>query len=245
MAAPSDGIAPTDGPDHGEAVHPLVWAALSYGAPVKRRATFERGRRYPRRVVQASQRSRLLVATADVVAGAGYADTTIGAIIDAAGVSKNTFYDHFASKEEAFLAAFAAADWIAAAVVRNATRAPSVDAKFDVLISSYLGSLSAVPSLTRMFLIESLGATTRVRTERGRIIRLFTAGVQEVLRAAREIDPTVPELSDGQALGLVGGINEMCVDHLTRDRAETLSEMVGPIRAFVDQLLGRDTGARG
>jgi AcrR family transcriptional regulator len=55
-----------------------------------------------------SQRERILRATAQVAAGAGYSSVTIPAISATAGTSNQTFYEHFKNKEEPFIAAFEA-----------------------------------------------------------------------------------------------------------------------------------------
>src|SRR3954451_13636131 len=55
-----------------------------------------------------TQRARMLEATARAVASKGYAKTTVADIVALAGVSRTTFYDHFADKEECFLETYAA-----------------------------------------------------------------------------------------------------------------------------------------
>ena len=69
-----------------------------------------------------SQRDRIVRAAAQVAAETGYKNLTIPAISATAGTSNQTFYEHFESKEEAFLAAFEelsrrglSATWAAAA----------------------------------------------------------------------------------------------------------------------------------
>src|SRR3954463_13954480 len=60
----------------------------------------------PREVVAESQRERLLVAMADEVAAKGYANVAVADVIERAGVSRRSFYEHFTNKEDAFLAAY-------------------------------------------------------------------------------------------------------------------------------------------
>lgn len=60
----------------------------------------------PRDTVASQQRERLLAATGQLMAERGCAGTTIERIAKQARVSSITFYDHFASKEEALVAAF-------------------------------------------------------------------------------------------------------------------------------------------
>ncbi len=59
-----------------------------------------------RETVAAGQRERLLLATEQLMAERGCTGTTIERIAKLARVSSITFYDHFASKEEALVAAF-------------------------------------------------------------------------------------------------------------------------------------------
>jgi AcrR family transcriptional regulator len=83
----------------------------------KMKADEERGgSRYPRlrsgphrlsaEEVGAHQRARLEAAMVEAVARHGYAATTLRELVGIAGVSKQTFYQHFDSKQECFLATF-------------------------------------------------------------------------------------------------------------------------------------------
>ena len=59
-----------------------------------------------REELRASQRGRLICAIADAVAAEGYAATSVADVIALAGVSRRTFYEHFADKESCYLAAY-------------------------------------------------------------------------------------------------------------------------------------------
>jgi AcrR family transcriptional regulator len=60
----------------------------------------------PREFVALNQRKRLIAGMAEAIAEHGYIGTTIGHITGHAAVSRRTFYEHFSSKEECFLAAY-------------------------------------------------------------------------------------------------------------------------------------------
>src|SRR5215218_8169857 len=60
----------------------------------------------PSDFVSQNQRERILLATAELVAERGYQKTTIELIAKTSRVALVTFYEHFPSKEECFLAAF-------------------------------------------------------------------------------------------------------------------------------------------
>src|SRR5215212_4033177 len=57
-------------------------------------------------LIRAIQRERLIVAMLNAAAELGYLETNVQDVIDRAGVSRPTFYEHFSNKEDCFLAAF-------------------------------------------------------------------------------------------------------------------------------------------
>jgi AcrR family transcriptional regulator len=63
-----------------------------------------RGRhRLPAAAVARSQRTRIIIATAEATMAKGYADATVADIVATAGVAKESFYRHFRDKQHAFL----------------------------------------------------------------------------------------------------------------------------------------------
>src|SRR6218665_3899517 len=56
--------------------------------------------------VAESQRTRILTAMRELVATHGYRDVPVAAVIQRAGVSRKTFYELYASKEECFVAIY-------------------------------------------------------------------------------------------------------------------------------------------
>src|SRR6201747_2460410 len=66
------------------------------------------------------QRRRLFEAAATVFAKRGFADATAEAISREAGMSKATFYEHFANKEECLIALF---EYASASLVEELTAA--------------------------------------------------------------------------------------------------------------------------
>src|SRR3712207_4871654 len=108
------------------------------------RTVLPRGRHAaPREVVWQSQRDRLLAAMADAVAEKGYAKASVADVIERAGVSRKTFYEHFANKEECFLAASDAGDDLLLAAINDAVAAtlPDWQAALDAGARAYLETL--------------------------------------------------------------------------------------------------------
>src|SRR3954454_5687572 len=63
-------------------------------------------RKLPSDLIRAIQRERLIVAMLNAAAELGYLETNVQDVIDRAGVSRPTFYEHFSNKEDCFLSAF-------------------------------------------------------------------------------------------------------------------------------------------
>src|SRR3978361_2238750 len=60
----------------------------------------------PRDLVVSNQRDRILGGVMSAVSRHGYALTRVEDVIALAGVSRRTFYDHYANKEQAFVEAY-------------------------------------------------------------------------------------------------------------------------------------------
>lgn len=109
--------------------------------------------------VTGSQRERMLRGMVDAVSERGYAVVTVADVIKRAGVSRETFYEQFANKEDCFMAAY---DEIVATLLKalgeEISPPPGADAGglrglIDRIIGRYLGELNDT-TLAWAFLIE-------------------------------------------------------------------------------------------
>lgn len=228
--------------DDGDRDHPLAQIALTgtlTDSPHTRTlpSKYPHARRIAPELVDKSQKKRLLIATADAIAEHGYAVTTIESITSRAGVSKKTFYKFFPSKEDAFLAAYEALETVLQRVTAIAAEEATFGAKLDAMISHYLAALTAAPSLTRLFLIEAMAATPAILRARARGLESFVTGVQQLIAVARTQDPRIEHYPDDQILALLGGINELCVYHITESSIATLPTLQHKIRGFAQRFL--------
>lgn len=149
--------------------------------------------------VARQQRLRLMAAMLDAVARYGYGPTAVSDVLAAAGVSRRTFYEHFADKEECFLRAF---DHVIA-VMRDAIgermkatgsgRAvgelvlQTIAANPEIAWSCLVGVL-ALPGgwMIREEAIEPLLVNYRAMGLLHRVCRLLTEGTPELLPAPLE-----------------------------------------------------------
>jgi AcrR family transcriptional regulator len=144
-----------------------------------------------REQVRESQRSRMLAAMAAAVAEHGYVGTSVADVIGRAGVSRETFYEHFADKEECFLEAFdqVVADLtrgILTAVERSASDgrlAGDPFARLEAALGAYLDMLARERPLARTFLIEVYGAGPAALRRRATVFESFVNLVAEAVGA--------------------------------------------------------------
>jgi AcrR family transcriptional regulator len=175
-------------------------------------------------------RTRLLQGMAQALAEKGYAATTIADIVREASVSRRTFYEHFDGKSDCLVALFEAASHNALRVLREAID-PAHDWQQQVeqALGAYFDALSANPLLMRTLYIEILGLGMEGLAARRRVnqeIAAFMLGV--VNGSARQ-----PSLTPQMAMAVVGGINELVLDSIERDRADRLRELVEPAAQLV------------
>jgi AcrR family transcriptional regulator len=189
-------------------------------------ATPEIPRRLPRGthgldrdVVEASQRTRLLEAVGRAVAERGYAGATIDDIVRRAGVSKKTFYEHFADKEDCFLAAYEAASEELLLRVRDAHAGQDTWVeRTRAGIVAYLRWLAAEPALARVFLIEVAAAGPRALERRERLRDRYA----ELISERRESGADLPfEVFHA----VVAAVDDVVVRHIRERGAEDLPEL--------------------
>src|SRR5438105_14661308 len=114
-----------------------------------------RGRHAPPLEVRLEvQRGRLFEAAAAVFARVGYAEASAEAISKEAGMSKATFYEHFANKEECILALTDAAGEASRAAVAAAasTAEQQFEARVHARVSRFLQGLELFPEMAQVVL---------------------------------------------------------------------------------------------
>lgn len=170
-----------------------------------------RGRHAPPLEVRLElQKARLFAAAAAVFARVGYAEASAEAISREAGMSKATFYEHFANKEECILALFdAASAQVQAAVAASTESAASSEQRVHQGVRAFLTALVAFPDHARTLLVEIIGAGPRAVERRDRVLQEFADYIaRENARAAERYG--VPRLkSPDDAYALVGAIVEL------------------------------------
>jgi AcrR family transcriptional regulator len=137
-----------------------------------------------REEVLASQRGRMLDAMAGATAEKGYVQTTVGDVVKRAGVSRETFYEHFSGKEDCFIAAFDAGvdevlETMAASLREDAGDADPF-ARLDRVLAMYLDALAAEPEFARTFLVEVYAAGPRAIERRATLQQRFVTAIAAI-----------------------------------------------------------------
>jgi AcrR family transcriptional regulator len=211
-------------------------------------AVLPRGRHAaPRDVVRHTQRARMLEAMVDAVAEKGYARVAVADVIERAGVSRKTFYEQFANKEDCFLAAYDAGVDGLLATIDEALAEPAPDwlAAARRAVEVYLDRMAANPPFARSCLIEVLGAGEHALARRNVVQDRFAAQLAAIHRRARADIPSIPELSPHTFRAAIGAVNELVTAHVLEHGADTLPELTDAILdVHLALLVGRELAAR-
>jgi AcrR family transcriptional regulator len=188
--------------------------------------------------LRASQAGRLICAVADCVAAHGYAATSVADIIAAAGVSRKTFYEHFADKEACFLASYdTGARAIFDAMVAAGDGLDDWRRVLDAVFSTWLEFLQADLAFTRAYMIEfwAAGDAARARWQQRR--DRTTGLLQTLHQQARREDPAIVPVSDTILAAVVGGTNRVVISHLLAGRTEPLTVLKPELLRFITMTL--------
>lgn len=172
-----------------------------------------------RSFVASNQRERIIDAVADVVSLSGYVDMRVEDIVVTAGVSRRTFYDHFSSKEEAFLASYEAVvgqllEQVQAAYEANDTFVGRVR---DCL-GAFLDFVASEPAFADMCIVEVLAAGPQAIERRNFAMKALGALIQAAAADTLKT-PAPPELT---AETIVGGIYEVVYSRILQGEGSGL-----------------------
>jgi AcrR family transcriptional regulator len=177
----------------------------------------------PRDFVSQNQRERMLLATAELVSERGYQKTTIELIAKTARVALSTFYEHFSSKEECFLAAFdesiAAAGQVFDELLDPEQPWPDqIAAGLEIVLEMIV----AEPSRARLCIVESQAAG-------GAALARYQAMLESIapkLREGRQFNPRASRLPDGLEIAIAGGLAWLIHQRLVSDRIDGIVDLL-------------------
>ena len=159
----------------------------------------------PRDFVISNQRERILGGVMIGVSRHGYAATRVEDVIALAGVSRRTFYDHYANKEQAFLAAY---DLIVAQLRTGVSRAYATRGTWPARVrrglAAMLNLMASEPELARVCIVEAVAAGPQALERRMQAMSVFR---QFLTPPANRRSPVIVSPLTGETV--VGGVYEV------------------------------------
>jgi AcrR family transcriptional regulator len=169
---------------------------------------------------------RILRALAAVVGEKGYPDTTVADVVERAGTSQRTFYEHFKNKEDAIVAALdSGSAHMLAAALPAFRRAPDWKHAVHDTQEAMFAFGAEEPEYARMGGVEMYAAGKRALDQR----EIVTEGMEGLLAPGYELKPDTPPIA-AEAIG--GALYSLLYDHVNKKGPETLPEIV-PIVVYV------------
>jgi AcrR family transcriptional regulator len=188
-----------------------------------------------RAFVPVSQRERLVDGMARTVTRRGYAATPVAEVLKEAGVSRRTFYEQFADKEDCFLAAYDTIVGLCTERVVSAYHgghdwADGIARSYDALLCT----LAAEPDLAHLGVVGALAAGPGCLVRRDATLRRFARFIEFTRERSESV--AVPPPLVGQAI--VGGIHELVYARIVQGETARLPELTDELLHYTFMLLG-------
>ena len=193
----------------------------------------------PREHVSEIQRMRILSAMAEVASEMGAGSVTVAHVVSRAGVSRRTFYDLFADREECFLATFEEAIERGGALVISAYDGEATwRERIRAGLWALLQWLDEDPATARLCIVESLAAGPKVLARRAVVLRALVQAIDEGRNASgtrgggtrRKAATTLPPLT---AEGVVGAVLSVIHTRLSEPGTQPLTGLLGQLMGVV------------
>jgi AcrR family transcriptional regulator len=172
----------------------------------------------------------LMRAAVDVFATRGYRDARVEDILQAAGVSRQTFYVRYRSKEHCFAVVQKAilTHAVGAVVPRDDAPWPAPDA-LEGPIATVLEMIAAEPAFARVVFVESLSAGARARARQQEV----KAGLAGLLARSYGVPAGRDTLTDAVLHGLVGGLDAIVAARIRTGRTHELPALAPQLAAWL------------
>ncbi|MGW0160177.1 TetR/AcrR family transcriptional regulator [Mycobacterium sp. NPDC003323] len=184
-----------------------------------------------REQVAADQRNRMVRALGEAMQVKGFAGTTVSDIIERAKVSRQTFYEHYDSKQACFLDAYAGIHQrvsVAAGTVPPNATAMQV---FDAVLTNYLDTLARDAVMSRIYLIEVYAAGPEALQARMQLQQRTVDGLHALFGADTEQDRFA-------CRALVAAISSLVTHELAAGDAGDVRNLHAPLLGLAAQLFG-------
>jgi len=187
------------------------------------------------------QKHRLFDAAATVFSKVGYAEASAEAISRQAGMSKATFYEHFANKEECLVALFeyAAASFLEELVAASRGAERGFEERHSAGLHAILEAIEENPALAQAILIETVGAGPRLAELRIEALNGFAQVMYEQTVRAAALTGGPAFASPDEAFAIVGATFELVSRQLRTAQAKSVLDLQPLIERLIIGLLSQ------
>ncbi|WP_069162299.1 TetR/AcrR family transcriptional regulator [Nocardia altamirensis] len=211
-------------------------------APGAARTSFADRHRAARDAVLVSQRGRLIEAMVECVDGKGYSGTTLTDIVASARVSRSTFYEHFANKEECFIeAVHTGVDIVATRIAEELAQLDAdadATAKIESIVVTFCRTVATEPDFARLVLVESFKVNQAAVGYRDLAVDRFAELYRLFYDQARQANPALPEVSDELIALIPDAIGERTRRVIVSDGPDRVPDLAPLFIQFVTATLG-------
>ncbi len=188
-------------------------------------------RKLPSDLVRAVQRERLIVAMLRAASELGYRGANVQDVIERAGVSRPTFYEHFANKEDCFLAAFDTSAQRLRYKVETAARKGGGSWRDQVRfgLEAVVAFICAEPDTARALIVEARAASADAVMRRVELLDHFSTCLDA---QARRLLPDTARYSEVTASGVVGGVEALLYSRLCKGEFDALERLLPSMMYF-------------
>jgi AcrR family transcriptional regulator len=187
-------------------------------------------RSLPADLVSAIQRERLLAAMLRATAQLGYRELSVQDVLERAGVSRPTFYEHFENKEDCFLAAFDTA----ATRLRERLEVAGGEGEtwrehLRLALEELLRFVTDEPDAAMTLIVDARAACPPALLRRDQLLDHFASCLDTQVR---EESPAGTQLSTIAAAGIVGGIEALLYSRLNRGETDSIESLLPSLMYF-------------
>lgn len=190
---------------------------------------------------RAERRRRLLDTALELFGTDGYAATGIERICSRAGVTARHFYDEYGSRENLLRALYDEIVHASLEAVVAAVEPPGDDPVDTVTrgVDAFVHHMLDDPRRARVACLEVVGVSPALEAHRRNVLHLYAHLVAEQGRALGVRDIRSEQSRFHGALALVGGTNELLIEHLTQNGHERGREHGHPgMDALTEDIVG-------
>jgi AcrR family transcriptional regulator len=178
-----------------------------------------------------TQRERLIAGMVEVTNRRGYEGANVAAVAEAAGVSRPTFYEYFADREDCFGATIEDTQAELLARIENALCATEPERAWEAAVRALVEYAAGEPGRARFLMAEAMAGGSGALDARDRGVARIAAAIAERLAHA----PPKALVADLEPRVVTGSVYRMLASRLRRGEAAIgglAEELVGWVAAY-------------